>query len=103
MDSDTLSLYLVPALVALLTAAGGLAGVSVRDADSYERRRVLWLGMLVVATALVTMAATNSATGVGRPVAAVGLTVSACAAAVGTHFLWRRVVPGADHAPCGCR
>ncbi len=96
MDSDTLSLYLVPALVALLTAAGGLAGVSVRDADAYERRRILWLGMLVVGTGLVTMAATNSASGIGRPLAAVGLTVSACAAAVGTHFLWRRVVPEAE-------
>ena len=96
MDSDTLTTYLVPALVALLTAAGGLIGVSVRDANAYERRRVLWLGMLVVATAIVTMAAVNSATGVGRPIAAIGLTVSACAAAIGTHFLWRRVVPDAE-------
>jgi hypothetical protein len=96
MISDTLTTYLVPAFVALLTAAGGLLGVSVRDADAYARRRVLWLGMLTIATAIVTMAAMDTASGVGRPIPAVGLTVSACAAAVGTHFLWRRIVPDAE-------
>lgn len=97
MNTDTLVTYLVPVVVAILTAAGGLTGLNFRDADAYERRRGVWLGMLVVATGIVTMAAMNTASGVGKPIAAAGLTVSACAAAIGTHFLWRRVVPDAEH------
>lgn len=93
---NTLITYLVPAFVAVLTAVGGVVGVSFRDADAYERRRGMWLWMLVIATAIITMAAMDSASGVGRPVAAAGLTVSACAAALGTHFLWRRMVPEAE-------
>ncbi|MGK2852553.1 MAG: hypothetical protein ACSLE3_00355 [Microbacteriaceae bacterium] len=96
MYSNTLITYLVPAFVAVLTAVGGVIGLSLRDADAYERRRGLWLWMLVFGTAIVTMAAMNTATGVGRPIPAVGLTVSACAAAIGTHFLWRRIVPDAE-------
>ncbi|MEH3130738.1 MULTISPECIES: hypothetical protein [Actinomycetes] len=96
MNTDTLVNYLVPVAAAILTAAGGVLGVSFRDADAYERRRAMWLFMLVVATGIVTMAAMDSAAGVGKPVAAAGLTVSACAAAIGTHFLWRRVVPDAE-------
>jgi hypothetical protein len=96
MNTDFLVTYLVPVVVSILTAAGGAIGVTFRDSDAYDRRRAMWLWMLVVATGIVTMAAMDSASGAGRPVAAIGLTASACAAAVGTHFLWRRVVPESE-------
>lgn len=96
MNTDTLVTYLVPVVVAILTAAGGVIGVTFRDADAYERRRGMWLWMLVIATGIVTMAAMDTASGVGKPIPAAGLTVSACAAAIGTHFLWRRIVPDSE-------
>lgn len=88
--------YLVPAFVAALTAAGGVIGVQFRDADAHERRRVLWLGMLVLLTGIATMAAMDTASGVGQPVGAALLALAAAGASVGTHLLWRRVVPDAE-------
>lgn len=96
MNTNTLVTYLVPVVVAILTAAGGVVGVGFRDADAYDRRRGVWLWMLVIATGIVTMAAMDTASGVGAPISAAGLTVSACAAAIGTHFLWRRIVPDSE-------
>ncbi|MGW0159948.1 hypothetical protein ACWDUN_11555 [Mycobacterium sp. NPDC003323] len=96
MNTNTLVNYLVPVVVAILTAAGGVVGVTFRDADAYDRRRGMWLWMLVIATGIVTMAAMETASGIGRPIPAAGLTVSACAAAIGTHFLWRRLVPDSE-------
>jgi hypothetical protein len=96
MDTNTLVTFVVPAFVAALTAAGGVIGVQFRDADAFERRRGVWLLMLVATTAIVTSAAMNSASGVGRPLAAALLTLAAIGTAVGTHLLWRRVVPHAE-------
>ncbi|MHA3018965.1 hypothetical protein ACXPWS_01700 [Mycobacterium sp. BMJ-28] len=92
MNLDDLNGYAIPLIVAVLTGLGGVLGVRFRDADAHERRRGMWLFMLVLLTAIATSAANNSAAGFGRPLAAVLLTLAASAAAVGTHLLWRRVV-----------
>jgi hypothetical protein len=42
------------------------------------------------------MGATNSASGVGQPLAATLMAVFAAGAAIGAHLLWRRLVPDAE-------
>lgn len=92
MTTDELSGYAIPVIVAILTGLGGVLGVTFRDADATDRRRGMWLYMLVLLTAIATSAAINSASGFGRPLAATLMALAASAVAVGTHLLWRRIV-----------
>lgn len=92
MNLDDLTGYAIPVIVAILTGLGGVLGVTFRDADATDRRRGMWLYMLVLLSAIATSGAINSAAGFGRPVAAALMAVGACAVAIGTHVLWRRVV-----------
>ncbi len=93
---DSLVTLLVPALVAVLTAAGAVIGVQFRDVDAYERRRGVWQWLLVLLAAVATVGATNSASGVGHPPAAALMAVFAAAAAIVAHVMWRRLVPDAE-------
>ena len=92
MIIDNLTGYAIPVIVAILTGLGGVLGISFRDADATERRRGMWLYMLVLLTAIATSAAINSASGFGKPLSAVLMTLAASAVAIGTHVLWRRIV-----------
>ncbi|WP_267292162.1 hypothetical protein [Mycobacterium hackensackense] len=92
MNIDNLTDYAIPVIVAILTGLGAVLGVSFRDADATERRRGMWLYMLVLLTAIATSAAINSASGFGRPLAATVMAIVASAVAIGAHLLWRRIV-----------
>ncbi|MEX7469716.1 hypothetical protein AB4Z39_08360 [Mycobacterium adipatum] len=83
---------LIPLLVAVLAAAGSVVGMKFRDADSYGRRRGIWLLMLVAVSAIATYAALDSTSAGGSVLEATGLAAAAVAAAIGAHVLWRRVV-----------
>jgi hypothetical protein len=87
---------LIPLLVAVLAAAGSVIGIPFRDADSYTRRRGMWLLMLVAVSAIATYAALDSTSAGGSALEAAGLAAAAVAAAVGAHVLWRRVVLDAE-------
>ncbi|MDV3124035.1 hypothetical protein M1247_03850 [Mycobacterium sp. 21AC1] len=93
---DSLVTIAVPALVAVLTAAGAVIGVQFRDVDAYERRRGVWQWLLVLLATVATAGATNSASGVGQPLAAALMAVFAVAAAIVAHVMWRRLVPDAE-------
>jgi peptidoglycan/LPS O-acetylase OafA/YrhL len=92
MNLDNLTGYAIPVIVAVLTGLGGVLGISFRDADATERRRGMWLYMLALLAAIATSAAINSASGFGKPLSAVLMSIVACAVAIGTHVLWRRFV-----------
>ena len=87
---------LIPLLVAVLAAAGSVIGISFRDADSYGRRRGMWLLMLVAVSAIATYAALDASSGGGSAAEAAGLAAAGVAAAIGAHVLWRRVVFDAE-------
>lgn len=87
---------LIPLLVAVLAAAGSAIGIGFRDADSYVRRRGMWLLMLVAVSAIATYAALDSTSGGGSIAEAAGLAAAGVAAAIGAHVLWRRVVVDAE-------
>lgn len=87
---------LIPAIVAALTAGGAVIGIQFRNVDSYERRRGFWLWLLVLLAAIATAGAINSASGVGQPAGAIGMTVVAAGAVIISHVLWRRQRPDAD-------
>lgn len=89
---------LIPLLVAVLAAAGSVVGMKFRDADSYQRRRGIWLMMLVAVSAIATYAALDSTSAGGSAVEAAGLAAAAVAAAIGAHVLWRRVVLDAERS-----
>ncbi|OMC31829.1 hypothetical protein A5740_14175 [Mycobacterium sp. GA-1841] len=93
---DSLVAVVVPALVAVLTAAGAVIGLEFRDVDAYERRRGIWQWLLVLLAAVATMGATGSASGVGSLWQAVLMAVVAVAAIVFAHVMWRRRVPDAE-------
>jgi cytochrome c biogenesis factor len=87
---------LIPLLVAVLTAAGSVIGIRFRDADAYERRRGMWVWMLVAVATIATYAALDSTSGGGTVMEAIGLATAAVIAAIGAHVLWRRVVVDAE-------
>lgn len=89
---------LIPLLVAVLTAAGGVIGVRFRDADAHDRRRGVWLWMLVAVSAIATYSAIDSTSGGGSAVEAAGLGTAAVLASVGAHVLWRRIVLEAEQS-----
>jgi hypothetical protein len=91
ITSADLQGYALPALVAVLSGFGGLLGIRFRDTDITDRRKVMWLFMLVLLAGIATSAAINAASGFGRPVVAILLSVAASAVVVGTHVLWRRI------------
>ncbi|MHC9295213.1 hypothetical protein ACRCUN_22340 [Mycobacterium sp. LTG2003] len=93
---DSLVIVVVPALVAILTAAGAVIGVQFRDADAYERRRGVWQWLLVLLAAVATMGATNTASGVGKLLEAGVMAALAVAAVILAHVMWRRLVPDAE-------
>lgn len=93
---DSLVTIVVPALVAVLTAAGAVIGVQFRDVDAYQRRRGIWQWLLVLLAAVATAGATNSASGVGQPLPAAGMAVFAAAAVIVAHIMWRRLVPDTE-------
>jgi hypothetical protein len=94
--TEQIAAYLVPAVVAVLTAVGGTIGIQFRDVDAYERRRGFWQWLLVLLAALATLAAANSASGVGNLLEATLLSVLAMAAIIVAHVMWRRRVPDAE-------
>ncbi|KWX23162.1 hypothetical protein AFM11_15135 [Mycolicibacterium wolinskyi] len=93
---DSLVSIVVPALVAVLTAAGAVIGIQFRDVDAYERRRGVWQWLLVLLATVATMGATSSASGVGQLIEAGVMAVLAVAAIVLAHVMWRRRVPDAE-------
>ncbi|OBG85491.1 hypothetical protein A5699_23925 [Mycobacterium sp. E802] len=93
---DSLVAVVVPALVAVLTAAGAVIGLEFRDVDAYERRRGIWQWLLVLLAAVATMGATGSASGVGSLWQAVVMAAVGVAAVVLAHVMWRRRVPDAE-------
>jgi hypothetical protein len=94
---DEITAYIVPGIVAVLTAVGATIGVQFRDVDTYRRRRGFWQWLLVLLAALATAGATNSASGFGRPLAATLMAALAAGAVILAHFMWRRLVPEAEH------
>lgn len=94
--TEEITAYIVPAIVAVLTAVGATIGVQFRDVDAYERRRGFWQWLLVLLAALATIGATNSASGVGNLLEATLLSVLAMAAIIFAHVMWRRRVPDAE-------
>lgn len=93
---DSLVTIAVPALVAVLTAAGAVIGVQFRDVDAYERRRGVWQWLLVLLAAVATAGATNSASAGGSLLEATLLSLFAVAAVIVAHVMWRRLVPDAE-------
>lgn len=93
---DSLLTIVIPALVAVLTAAGAVIGIELRDVDAYERRRGIWQWLLVLLAAVATMAATGSASGVGSLLQATLMAAFAAAAVILAHVMWRRRVPDAE-------
>lgn len=89
---------LIPLLVAVLAAAGSVIGIPFRDADSYMRRRGIWVLMLVAVSAIATYAALDSTSAGGSALEAAGLAAAGVAAAIGAHVLWRRLVLDAERS-----
>jgi hypothetical protein len=94
--TDEITAYIVPGVVAVLTAVGATIGIQLRDVDAYQRRRGFWQWLLVLLAALATAGATGSASGVGNLLEASLLAALAMAAAIVAHVMWRRRVPDAE-------
>ncbi|BBX33862.1 hypothetical protein MMAG44476_15430 [Mycolicibacterium mageritense DSM 44476 = CIP 104973] len=95
---DSLVTVAVPALVAVLTAAGAIIGVQFRDVDAYERRRGFWQLLLVLVAALSTWFATQTASSGGQLYEVLIIGAFGFAAVTVAHVLWRRLVLDADHS-----
>jgi hypothetical protein len=93
---ESLVTFAVPALVAVLAAAGAVIGVQFRDADAYERRRGFWQLLLIVLAALSTWFANQSAAAGGQLYEVAIIGAFGASAVIVSHVLWRRLVPDAE-------